>query len=189
MNSNECFKIKDPITVSRHKTRATVFIVATVMAFSIGSVSETTKTESDWQPTTFVPTEVYNTDLTVLLNEEFAEKAKVQARLEYLFADLQRPDWDGYGAYPLEEKSYHNVKALIAKLTGKQLSHWNLFPAPNGTFILTLKSSDIATINIGNSEISYAAVNGETQLTGKELFDAIQAANILKHINAIFKYA
>ncbi len=112
----------------------------------------------------------------------------MQDKAECLFADLQRPDWDGYAAYPLEEKAYHNVKALIAKLTGKQLSHWNLFPAPNGTFILTLKSSGIATINIGNNEISYAAVNGDTQLTGKEQFDAVQAAKVVEEINAIFNH-
>ena len=122
------------------------------------------------------------------MDGESSAKSQMLDRAECLFVDHQRPDWDGYGAYPLEEKSYQNVKALIAELTDTQLSHWNIFPAPNGTFILTLKSSDIATVNIGNSEMSYAAVNGETQLTGKEQFNAVQAAKVVEEINAIFNH-
>lgn len=125
---------------------------------------------------------------STILNSDFASKYAAMAKLDHLFAGLQHEGWDGYCAYPLEKKSYDNTKKVIELLTGAQLSHWNIFPSPNGTFLLSAKSNDIASISVGNSEFSFAAMKGETRLMGKEPFDARRVAQVVEHIHSILGY-
>lgn len=125
---------------------------------------------------------------STILNSDFASKYAAMAKLDHLFAGLQHEGWDGYSAYPLEKKSYDNTKKVIELLTGAQLSHWNIFPSPNGTFLLSAKSNDIASISVGNSEFSFAAMKGETRLMGKEPFDARRVAQVVEHIHSILGY-
>lgn len=98
-------------------------------------------------------------------NLSFSEKGLMLERLAKLRSDLLQ-GWDGYAGLPMESESYENTRKAISTMTGKALSHWNLFPCPNGTFLLTTKNS-MASINIGNKEFSYAAYrNAEYQAKG-----------------------
>ena len=188
------FNMSAPIEIPHNRTKASyVLTVVSVLSLSLGAYNiyavnnNPTKGSVICEQRNGDTNEVIHDEIDANFNSEFASKAGMIARLENLYGDLQHEGWDGYGSAPLEESSYNNTKKLLELLSGSQLSFWNLFPSPNGTFLLSAKSG-IASINIGNKEFSYAAMKGEIRLMGKEAFDADQAAKVVEHIHSIFRY-
>ena len=73
-------------------------------------------------------------------------------------------------------------------MTGSQLAFWNLFPSPNGTFLLSVKNGDIASVSIGDCEYSFAAMKDGVELIGREKFDSSRALAIVENIHTLLKY-
>ena len=160
-------------------------IVKPIFALTIASaLSLSSSPYSDYTPT-FVHSD---SEIESILDIEFSTKTKMLLHLESLFAELQYKNWDGYDSYPLETASYKHTKEIIESLSGTQLSHWNVFPSPNGTFLLSAKGKDIASINIGNEEFSYAAMQGTSKMMGKEIFKASRVVQIINNIHILLGY-
>lgn len=117
-----------------------------------------------------------------MFEEEFNVKSNMLKRLEQLYADLSTQGWDGYDAHPMEAESYRNMKSLLSLLTGSQLRSWNLFPSPNGTFMLSAKGKRIASVSVGNNGFSYAAMMKSSKMTGMESFNPARAAKVVDNI-------
>lgn len=117
-----------------------------------------------------------------MFEEEFNVKSNMLKRLGQLYADLSTQGWDGYDAHPMEAESYRNMKSLLSQLTGSQLRSWNLFPSPNGTFLLSAKGKRIASVSVGNNGFSYAAMMKSSKMTGMEPFNPARAAKAVDNI-------
>lgn len=110
-------------------------------------------------------------------------------RLDTLKKSLSE-NWDSEGGLPIEDEAYNNVRDAISNTSGYLLRHWNLFPAPNGTLMLSPKDSCVAGISIGNTDFSYAAyVSDDKQVKGKERFTKEAFQVVLSHIHNLLGYA
>jgi hypothetical protein len=99
-----------------------------------------------------------------------------------------RQKLDGVSGASMEQDAYINTKKVIDAMSGKALSHWNLFPSPNGTFLLSSKEH-IASINIGSNDFSYAAcLDSESQTKGMARFSLAAFTAAVSNINSMFGY-
>lgn len=192
MSANS-FILSEPIAYSRRRPKSTYALtLASVLTLSgtAYSVSTTTGDNSNFKSGNIFNNEICSTDviLTQLLSSDFSYKEQMLKRLNNLYAELQYGNWDGYGSVPIETGSYINTKELIKLMTGTQLSHWHLFPSPNGTFMLSAASDDVASISIGNDEFSFAAMKDGIELMGQEKFDAQRATSIIRNIHSLLRY-
>lgn len=98
-------------------------------------------------------------------------------------------DWDGYGALPMAEGAYKNMKRLIEVVSPKILSRWRLFPGKNGSLSLETKDEKVAGISIGNTTMSYGLVtdNGKVE-SWQGKFSAETAQNVLAKVNRLLGY-
>lgn len=87
------------------------------------------------------------------------ERDYMLKRLSHFLNDLNEENWDEYGAYPIERRSYDNAVGVINNTPEEVLELWNVFPSPNGTISFEFKAREIAAMSIGNSEFSYIARN------------------------------
>lgn len=72
------------------------------------------------------------------------------------FACLKN-DWDGFGAFPLENKSSVNALSIVSMLN-KEITNQisDLFPNPHGTLTIEWETSNgLLSLEIGNEEISF----------------------------------
>lgn len=109
-------------------------------------------------------------------------KESYHSRLES-FLELE-DGWDGYDAIPLEQKTFENVTELIERLPEDILGEWELFPSDNGSVMIVLKKRVMATVNVGNSTVSYVAkdAEGHMKYRGRENFDADGVAKLMRDI-------
>jgi len=72
------------------------------------------------------------------------------------FACLKK-DWDGFGAYPLENKSSVNALSIVSMLNKDIINQISdLFPNPHGTLTIEWETSDgLLSLEIGNDSISF----------------------------------
>lgn len=120
-------------------------------------------------------------------NDSFWEKNNMLNRLSTLRYNLCE-GWDGRSGLPMEEESYNNTLSAIMSLSGRILAYWNLFPCPNGTFLLTTKDNK-ASINIGNRDFSYVAYcNTENQIKGISPYNNEIFIKVVDYINNILGY-
>lgn len=111
-------------------------------------------------------------------------------RLHEFFNTLNYDNWDGYGAYPIEQKSYENALNVLNETPLSVLTHWNIFPVPNGTISLEFKHDEIAGVSIGNEDFSYAAIksNMADKLLGEYSFNINNVIQSLTNINKFLGY-
>ena len=120
-------------------------------------------------------------------NKSISAKKSFLDRLDKLYLDLKQ-DWDGYDGSPMEKKAYENTRDAINSMPAAILVDWNLYPCPNGTFMLTTKKNS-ASINIGNKDFSYAAfLNEENQIKGISTFNHENFLTVISHISNILKH-
>jgi hypothetical protein len=125
--------------------------------------------------------------ITADYNLLIACKNRMHERLEMLHEEL-RKKLNGVNGAPMEQDAYINTKNIIYAMSGKALSHWNLFPSPNGTFLLSSKEH-IASINIGNNDFSYVAyLDSENQIKGMARFSPSAFMAAVNNINSMFGY-
>lgn len=89
------------------------------------------------------------------LSSERLDKAEKLRCLEGL-RELEE-DWDGYGALPIEEAPYRNMKVLLEAAPAWRLYRWDLSPDVNGTLMLSTRDGSIGAINIGATTMTYIA--------------------------------
>lgn len=184
------FVLADPVVNTGHTVRTSfVLTVVSALTLSVGTY-EMCLSSSGLMPEDFSPvsSEAIDASMSALLSNEFSQKENMLNRLEGLFAELQHYGWDGYGAAPLQRAAYLNTRSLIEHMTGSQLAFWNLFPSPNGTFLLSVKNGDIASVSIGDCEYSFAAMKDGVELIGREKFDSSRALAIVENIHTLLKY-
>jgi len=72
------------------------------------------------------------------------------------FACLKK-DWDGFGAFPLEDKSSVNALSIVSMLNKEIISQISdLFPNPHGTLTIEWETSNgLLSLEIGNDSISF----------------------------------
>ncbi len=72
------------------------------------------------------------------------------------FACLQK-NWDGFGAFPLENKSCVNALSIVSMLNKDIINQISdLFPNPHGTLTIEWETiNGLLSLEIGNEEISY----------------------------------
>lgn len=85
------------------------------------------------------------------------EREYMLARLDRFINELNKENWDGYGAYPLERNSYDNAVQIIENTPEEVLKLWHIFPSPNGTISFEFKAREIAAMSVGNSDFSFVA--------------------------------
>lgn len=187
------FQIEEP----KKKSSGSMY---TTLAFTLSCVFALTTSQldvCDQSIPTITDTSTYNSKETSLgiyestvnmFEEEFNVKSKILKRLDRLYSELNTQGWDGYGAYPMETASYNNMKSLLLQLRGSQLRPWNIFPSPNGTFLLSGKGKKIASISVGNNDFSYAAIFKSSKMTGMESFNPIRAAKVIENILSFLEY-
>lgn len=189
-NTNCGFKITEP--TKRKKTPANVFAVCCFSAINIiiGAGKSSQNPETKLNADSFTECVNYPTADTSLLsdyNKLIFQKEYILDRLEKLHSGLDQ-DWDGHSGLPMEDGAYVNTRNAIMSLSGNTLSYWNLFPCPNGTFLLTTKDNS-ASINIGNSDFSYVAYcNAENQFKGILPYDCENFIKVVNRINKILGY-
>lgn len=136
----------------------------------------------------FVGIESLQNELVVALGNDYEVQAKLLQKLETLKESLSE-NWNGEDDCPIEEKAYINTKMAIKSTPSVMLSHWRLFPNPNGTLLFSPKNKSIAGISIGNDEFSYAAfVTDDKQISGKEPFTVLAFNSALRQIHRILGY-
>lgn len=114
---------------------------------------------------------------------KYSYKENTLKRLNDLKAQCAVNDWDGYNAYPLEASSLENTEAIIKIASDNVLSHFNLFPSPNGTLSFEIKDKKIGAMSVGNKQFSYAALKeGKASIKGIHNMDYQLAAQKLKEI-------
>lgn len=108
--------------------------------------------------------------------------------LLHSFLELEE-GWDGYDAVPLEKDTYENVSGLINRLPHDVLEKWEMFPSDNGTVLLVLKKQVVATVNIGNTTVSYIARtnDGKNIKRGRDAFDVEAVVKIMSEIVDAFR--
>lgn len=119
-----------------------------------------------------------------IFSEQFQIKKNLLNRLYKLTNSLKKKGWDGYNAYPLEKTSSSNMHIVLNSLPSPMLTHWILFPAPNGTLTLQAKGKSIAIVNIGNTTISYSAIKKANKLIGQETFKPERIKLIFQNLNS-----
>lgn len=140
-------------------------------------------------PSIKISKESFLENLAESLGAAFEVKSALLNRLDHLKTTL-KPNWNGEDDLPIEQASYLNTKAAIEETPARLLKHWDLFPDPNGTLLLSPKDESVAGISIGNSEFSYAAyVSDDKQFSGKEPFSIEAFSDALKQIHRLLGYA
>ncbi len=193
MSTNN-FTLAEPISYSKRRVKSSFALtIVSALTLSVGTYSMSASTGGCSNPT--IRNVLANESLcavdnamAALFTSEFSHKERMLKRLESLYADLQYENWDGYGAVPLERQAYENVKRIIESLSGSELKYWNLFPSPNGTLLLSAKNGDVASLSIGNNDFSYAALNDESEIMGKESFDAMRVVKVIENIHLLLDY-
>lgn len=145
MTTGNCgFTISEPVRQAKTKS---------VGAFAVCCISVLTLTMDAYTSQHVEPK--LKSEVCSDYNRSFLQKEAMLDRLDKLRNGLNS-DWDGHGGLPMEKESYKNTRNAIFSFSSRFLSHWNLFPCPNGTFLLTTKDNT-ASINIGNRDFSYVA--------------------------------
>ncbi len=132
--------------------------------------------------------DAYHNELSIVLANDYAVKAKLLKRLDTLKSELT-DNWDGEDGAPIEDKAYANVRIAIKSTPSNMLKRWRLFPNPNGTLLFSPKDKAIAGISVGNDEFSYAAyVSDDRQISGREPFTALAFQAAIYQIHRILEY-
>lgn len=134
-----------------------------------------------------VHTQMKEISLSRDYNQSFSGKSLMLERLDKLRDNLDL-EWDGYAGLPMEREAYVNTRSAIWAIPGKALLHWNLFPCPNGTFLLAEKRN-LASVNIGNNDFSYAAyLNEKNQIKGVKPYTDDDFISVIHQINGMLGY-
>ncbi len=92
------------------------------------------------------------------------------------FEEASRPNWDGYGAYPVSEATLAQARAFLDLLPSK-LPTPEISPHPDGelAFEWSFGPRRLLTVSVNESgRLSYAALFGQARLHGTEyLLDAL----------------
>ena len=122
-------------------------------------------------------------DALIIFIMKFTSNKILLKRLNDLKAQCAVDNWDGYNAYALEATSLENTEAIIKIASNDVLSHFNLFPSPNGTLSFEIKDKKVGAMSVGNTQFSYAALKeGKAVIKGAHNMDYQLAAQKLKEI-------
>lgn len=129
----------------------------------------------------------YEADEDTTTNIVSYEKARLMQRLESL--KTLEVGWDGYGALPIAEGAYNNMRSMIKAVSPEMLSRWRLFPGKNGSLSLETNDGQVAGISIGATTMSYGLVtDGGREETWQGAFDVTTAGEILGRINQLLDH-
>ena len=118
-----------------------------------------------------------------------SNKEKLLNRLDELYNSLNYNNWDGYGSYPIEKESYTNAYNIIQNSEDEVLEFWIIFPSPNGTILFEFKRDEIASVSVGNTGFSYAAMKElDNVIWGDYQYDLNKAVITLKEIVQFLGY-
>ena len=116
-----------------------------------------------------------------------SERIKLMERLVN-FKSLKE-GWDGYGALPMADGAYNNMKHLISALSAETLSRWRLFPGKNGSLTLSTKDNKAAGISIGNTTMSYGLITDKgDNVTWQGRFSLDAAIEAFRKIHELLGY-
>lgn len=154
-----------------------------IASWNVGSAAQAAYTAGTIRVS---PSAESGSDLILFESPDHYRKAPYLARLRS-FLSLE-DGWDGYNAIPIHQASCDNAQSLIHMADPDLLSRWNIFPATNGTVLLTLRKRAIATVNIADSRFSYVAttMSGKPLLRGNHPFTPAGALDILRQICQAF---
>lgn len=115
------------------------------------------------------------------------DQARLMQRLESL--KTLKSDWDGYGALPIAEGAYKNMRNMIKAVSPELLSRWRLFPGKNGSLSLETNDGQMAGISIGKTTMSYGVVIDEgKEETWKGAFSIETAEEAIRRINQLSEH-
>lgn len=129
------------------------------------------------------------------LNQKFARTISFGDKLSHTIEDLIRiskeftkQNWDGYGAKPINAKSYENALHFAMSLPSNILSP-EVEVTTNGKVLFTWSEGRRKTFSviIGNMhELSYAGLYGATHTYGIEFFSDCIPETILNNIGKVY---
>lgn len=106
----------------------------------------------------FIDTESYYEPVHEIQNQDYGFEDRFSDIINDIisFQDLKN-NWDGYGAYPLQNKSGVNSISILKQLENEIYNKIDdYYPNPSGTLSLIWKSSNsILELEIGDNEFSY----------------------------------
>jgi len=123
---------------------------------------------------------------SIVLGEK---NAKITQALMNIFEECAHPDWDGYGAKPIDKESYYESLRFLQYLP-------NSIPGPEVTiepdgeiaFEWFNDKRRVFSISIGsNGELTYAGLFGYNKAYGTEFFGDELPKTILENIQRVFE--
>ena len=129
---------------------------------------------------------VNNNDETISLRHQIAKE--VIQKLNNIYEDCSQPNWDGYGAKPIDIETYYESQRFINCLP-ESLPYPEVTPDPDGevSFEWFKNSKRIFSVSIGrNGELSYAGLYGIIKAHGAEFLGDELPKTILENIQRVF---
>ena len=130
---------------------------------------------------------VYNNEKSISFGHHKANE--VVQELNNIYEDCGQPDWDGYGAKPIDIETYHESLRFIDYLP-KDIPCPELTPEPDGevSFEWFKNNQRIFSVSIGrNGELSYAGLYGIIKAHGTEFLGDELPKTIIENIRRVFK--
>jgi hypothetical protein len=114
-------------------------------------------------------------------------RAELLAQLLVVWNECSSPDWDGYGAVPVNEKTLRLTEAIVEKLP-LRFALPDVGAEPDGHLTLEWRSSPDRLISISmdpNLRLHYAAVIGQEQHHGSVPYSTSLPRSILNLIQDV----
>lgn len=163
------------------KTKALVYSVFSVLTFT-GCCESPTVCETDVHNFDLpINSLLEQTNVSASERESHTERDHMLTRLSNFLENLDSENWDEYGAYPIELKSYENAVLIVKNTPEKVLKLWHVFPSPNGTISFEFKAREIAAMSVGNTDFSFVARRKDDRkaIKNKMAFDLNAATDAL----------
>lgn len=179
-------RLQSPHKTSRHNDRIMSALLGISTICSVGNISQ-------WYDYDFQPQPEINVESRgrAVFFEPLIKLPTIQeSYLSLLRTFLELEDgWDGYDAVPLQKAAFDNASDLINALSADVLEDWTLFPSDNGSVLMVLKKRVVATVNVGNTTVSYVAksADGEVIKRGRENFSLGAVVALVSEIAAALR--
>ena len=130
---------------------------------------------------------VYSNEKSISFGQQITNE--IIQELHNIYEGCGQPNWDGYGAKPVDLETYHESLRFIGYLP-KDIPCPELAPEPDGevSFEWYKNNQRLFSVSIGrNGELSYAGLYGINKAHGAEFLGDELRKTIFENIKRVFE--